>query len=173
MHRIGYLSGGSPSSARTSEVVEAFRDGLRELGYVEGRNITMEWRFSQGRGDQLPTLATELSQMKLEAIVTTGGPATRAAKQATSTIPIVMAFSGDPVGTGLKGRQTGRSACRATNEVRAANQSQDGEGAWAHHSAGAAPAGGSRHRMTNPEPAIVEYMRSAYCWYFTSQRYVL
>jgi putative tryptophan/tyrosine transport system substrate-binding protein len=101
MHRIGYLSGGTPSSARTSALVEAFRDGLRELGYVEGRNLTIEWRFSEGRGEQFPALANELSQLKVEAIVTTGGPATRAAKQATNTIPIVMAFSGDPVGTGL------------------------------------------------------------------------
>ena len=101
VHRIGYLSGGSPSSARTSLLVEAFRDGLRELGYVEGRNIAIEWRFSEGRGEQFPTLANELSQLQVEVIVATGGPATRAAKQATSTIPIVMAFSGDPVGTGL------------------------------------------------------------------------
>ena len=101
VHRIGYLSGGSPSSARTSALVEAFRDGLREFGYVEGRNLTIEWRFSQGRSEQFPALANELSHLKLEAIVTIGGPATRAAKQATSTIPIVMAFSGDPVGTGL------------------------------------------------------------------------
>lgn len=93
VHRIGFLSGGSPSAARTSSLVEAFRDGLRELGYVEGRNITIEWRFSQGRGEHFPTLANELSQVKVEAIVATGGPATRAAKQATSTIPIVMAFT--------------------------------------------------------------------------------
>jgi putative ABC transport system substrate-binding protein len=100
-HRIGYLSGGSPSSERTSTLVEAFREGLRELGYVEGRNITIDWRFSQGRAEQFPSLVAELIQSKVEAIVTTGGPATRAAKQATSTIPIIMAFSGDPVGTGL------------------------------------------------------------------------
>jgi putative ABC transport system substrate-binding protein len=67
---------------------------------VEGRNIAVDWRFSQ-RNEELPSFANELIQLKLQAIVATGGPAIRAIKQVTKTIPIIMAFSGDPVGTGL------------------------------------------------------------------------
>jgi putative ABC transport system substrate-binding protein len=97
-HRIGFLSQGDPSSP----FVAAFREGLRELGYSEGQNISIEWRYSsRTTGEELNAFANELVGLKLEAIVTTGGPATRAMKQATSAIPIVMAFSGDPVGTGL------------------------------------------------------------------------
>src|SRR2546428_2635511 len=97
VHRIGYLSqGGGPSSP----LVQVFRDGLREFGYVEGQNLTIEWRFTN-RDEQLPSVANELIQLKVEGIVTTGGPATRAVQQATSTITIIMTFSGDPVGTGL------------------------------------------------------------------------
>jgi putative ABC transport system substrate-binding protein len=98
IHRIGYLS--SPAGTASPRLIQAFRDGLRELGHVEGQNIAIEWRFSQ-RNEQLPSLANELIQLKVEAVVATGGPAIRAVKQVTSTIPIVMAFSGDPVGTGL------------------------------------------------------------------------
>jgi len=98
-HRIGFLSQGLASSP----FVAAFREGLRELGYSEGQNISIEWRFASPSrlGEELNAFANELVGLKLEAIVTTAGPATRAMKQATSTIPIVMAFSGDPVGTGL------------------------------------------------------------------------
>jgi putative ABC transport system substrate-binding protein len=97
-HRIGFLSQGLASSP----FVAAFREGLRELGYSEGQNILIEWRYaSPSRLDELIAFANDLVGLKLEAIVTTAGPATRAMKQATSTIPIVMAFSGDPVGTGL------------------------------------------------------------------------
>jgi putative ABC transport system substrate-binding protein len=97
VHRIGFLSPGLPSSP----FVAAFRDGLRELGYSEGQNISIEWRFSSRSAEELNAFANELVGLKLEAIVTFAGPATRAVKQATTTIPIVMAFSGDPVGTGL------------------------------------------------------------------------
>ena len=91
LHLIGYLSSGvSPSPS----LIQAFREGLQELGYVEGRNITIESRF----GGQLRSLANELVQLKAEVIVASGGPAVRAVQQATTTIPIVMAFSGDPVG---------------------------------------------------------------------------
>src|SRR5262245_51453892 len=87
--RIGYLSGNSPSgiSART----EAFRQGLRELGYVEGKNIVIEYRYGEGKLDLLPTLAAELVHLKVDVIVTTGSTATRPAKAATSTsrVPIV------------------------------------------------------------------------------------
>ena len=97
--RIGYLSGGSPSavSART----EAFRQGLRELGYVEGKNIVIEYRYAEGKLDRLPALAAELVRLKVDVIVTGGATATRAAKEATTTIPIVMTQDGDPVGSGF------------------------------------------------------------------------
>ena len=97
--RIGILHGASASSvaART----EAFRQGLRELGYVEGKNIVIEWRYAEGKADRLPGLAAELVGLKVDIIVTTGPIVTRAAKEATSTIPIVMTNEGDPVGTGF------------------------------------------------------------------------
>ncbi len=97
--QIGSLWLGSPSLA--TPYVEAFRQGLRELGYVEGQNIVIEWRFAGSRAELLPDLAAELVRLKVDLIVATAGPSVRAAKQATTTIPIVMAFSGDPVGTGL------------------------------------------------------------------------
>jgi ABC-type uncharacterized transport system substrate-binding protein len=96
---IGFLSGVSPSvnAAR----VEAFRQGLRELGYVEGKNIVTEYRFAEGKLDRLPSLASELVRLKVDIIVTAAPPPTRAAKQATATIPIVMEFDDDPVGNGF------------------------------------------------------------------------
>lgn len=97
--RIGYLSGSPPSSI--AEHNEAFRQGLRELGYMEGKNIVIEWRSAEGKGDRLPALATELVHRKVEVIVTAGPLVTRAAKQATSTIPIVMAQDPDPVADGF------------------------------------------------------------------------
>lgn len=96
--QIGYLEGG-PRSRHTVRM-EAFRQGLRELGYEEGKNILIEWRFSDGKRDRLSALATELVGLNVAVIVTGGGGPTRAAKKATSTIPIVMAQDNDPVGTG-------------------------------------------------------------------------
>jgi ABC-type uncharacterized transport system substrate-binding protein len=98
-HQIGYLSTDSPSTIAAR--IEAFRQGLRELGYVEGKNIVIEWRFAEGKADRLPGLAAELVRLKVDAIVTSGPAATRAAKQATVTIPIVTAQDPDPVGNGL------------------------------------------------------------------------
>jgi len=97
--RIGYLSGNSPSgiSARTA----AFRQGLRELGYVEGKNIVIEYRYGEGKLDLLPTLAAELVHLRVAVIVTTGSTATRPAKAATSRVPIVMGSDNDPVGNGF------------------------------------------------------------------------
>ena len=97
--RIGILHGASASSvaART----EAFREGLRERGYVEGENILIEYRYAEGKSDRLPALAAELVRLNVDIIVTTGPIVTRAAKEATSTIPIVMTNEGDPVGTGF------------------------------------------------------------------------
>ena len=97
--RIGYLTNESLSA--TSARNEAFRQGLRELGYVEGKNIVIEWRSAEGKLDRVPALAAELVRLKVDVIVTIGSSVTRSAKEATSTIPIVMAQDNDPVGDGL------------------------------------------------------------------------
>jgi putative ABC transport system substrate-binding protein len=97
--RIGYLTGVSPST--NSARHETFRQGLRELGYVEGKNIVIEWRSAEGKFDRLPALAAELVRLKVDIIVTGGGATTRAVKEATTTIPIVMTQDGDPVGNGF------------------------------------------------------------------------
>ena len=96
--RIGFLFYGSPGP---SPELDAFRQGLRELGYIEGQNIVIEYRFASGRVERLPELATELVRLKPDVIVTPGTPASLAAKQATSTIPIVFAGVADAVGAGL------------------------------------------------------------------------
>jgi ABC-type uncharacterized transport system substrate-binding protein len=97
--RIGYLTGtlSSANSARR----EAFRQGLRELGYVEGKNIIIEWRSAEEKLDRFPALAAELVRLKVDIIVTGGSSPTRAAKEATTTIPIVMSNDNDPVGNGF------------------------------------------------------------------------
>jgi putative ABC transport system substrate-binding protein len=97
--RIGNLSAGSP--ANNPHRFEAVRQGLRELGYVEGKNIVIERRFAEGKFDRLPSLAAELVRLNVAVILTSGGISTRAAKEATSTIPIVMAQDNDPVGNGF------------------------------------------------------------------------
>jgi putative ABC transport system substrate-binding protein len=97
--RIGYLSGPSPSTSANRR--QAFRQGLRELGYVEGKNIVIEYRYAEGKFDRLPALAAELVGLKVDIIVTSGPQTTRPAKQATSTIPIVMGQDPDPVGNGF------------------------------------------------------------------------
>jgi putative tryptophan/tyrosine transport system substrate-binding protein len=97
--RIGSLYAGDPSTQ--SARIEAFRQGLRDLGYVEGKNIVIERRYAEGKYDRLPALVAELVRLKVDIIVTGGGPATRAAKEATSTIPIVMTNDADPVASGI------------------------------------------------------------------------
>ena len=97
--RIGYLSAGSPST--NSARIEAFRQGLRELGYVEGKNIVIEYRYAEGKLDRLSELAAELVRLKVDVIVTTGPTSTGPTKAATVTIPIVMAQEFDPVGSGV------------------------------------------------------------------------
>jgi putative ABC transport system substrate-binding protein len=97
--RIGYLTGVSLSSI--SSRTEPFRQGLRELGYVEGKNIVIEWRSAEENLDRLPALAAELVRLKVDIIVTAGSSPTRAAKEATTTISIVMAQDPDPVGSGF------------------------------------------------------------------------
>jgi ABC-type uncharacterized transport system substrate-binding protein len=99
--RIGYLSNSDPASE--SARAEAIRRALRELGYIEGQNIAIEYRYAEGKRDRFPELAAELVRLKVDIIVVAGGdPAIRAAKNATKTIPIVMAGNGsDPVEAGL------------------------------------------------------------------------
>jgi putative tryptophan/tyrosine transport system substrate-binding protein len=97
--RIGFLSGASYSALAARD--EAFRQGLRELGYVDGKNIFIEWRYAEGKLDRLPALAAELVRLKVEVIVASAPPPTRSAKQATATIPIVMSYDDDPVGNGF------------------------------------------------------------------------
>ena len=97
--RIGYL-GGVSLSANTARH-EAFRQGLRELHYVEGKNIVIDWRSADGKLERLPALAAEMVRLKLDVIVTSGASATRAVKEATNTIPIVMTNDPDPVGDGI------------------------------------------------------------------------
>ena len=100
-YRIGFLGLASPSDPRIQRWLAAFRDGLAELGYVEGRNIAIESRWAGGKYERLPDLAAELVSLKTDVIVTAAVPAIRAAKEATSTIPIIMAVVVDPVATGL------------------------------------------------------------------------
>jgi len=97
--RIGYLVGGTPSSNAARD--DAFRQSLRELGYVEGKNIVIEARNAEGKSDRFPALVAELVRLKVDVIVTSGANTTRAAKEATTTIPIVFAQDGDPVTNGF------------------------------------------------------------------------
>jgi putative ABC transport system substrate-binding protein len=97
--RIAYLTGGSSSDA--PKLREAFREGLRDLGWIEGQNIVIEYRFSEGRYDRLPKLAADLVRLKVDVIVAVATPAALAAKNATGTTPIVGLSMGDPVGIGL------------------------------------------------------------------------
>jgi putative ABC transport system substrate-binding protein len=99
MPRIGYLIAVSPSASANR--VQAFLDGLRELGYTDGTNLVIDYRYAEEKLDRLPTLAAELVSLKPDIILTAGSQATRAAKEATSTIPIVMTNDPDPVGSGF------------------------------------------------------------------------
>jgi len=96
---VGFL--GAPSASGWADRVEALRAGLRDLGYVEGKNIIIEFRWAEEHYDRLAGLADELVRLKVDVLVTHGTPGTRAAQRATKTIPIVMAVSGDAVATGL------------------------------------------------------------------------
>jgi len=95
--RMGLLYLGAPPNA----ILDGFMQGMRELGYIEGKNIIIEYRFAEGKEDRLPELATELVRLKVDAIFTAGTPAIFALKQATKTIPIVFFSTSDPIGTGV------------------------------------------------------------------------
>ena len=98
-YKVGFL--GNSTAALEATLVAAFRDGLRELGYVEGRNIVIEYRWAEGEYARLPALIAELLALKIDVIVTAGTPAALAVKRATTSTPLVMVAVGDPVGTGL------------------------------------------------------------------------
>ncbi len=97
--RIGLL--GATDLSTNSARIQAFRQGLRELGYVEGKSIIIEYRWAEGKSERLPNLAAELVRSKVDIIVTAGPAVSRPAKESTSTIPIVLAFDNDPVGSGF------------------------------------------------------------------------
>jgi putative tryptophan/tyrosine transport system substrate-binding protein len=99
IRRVGFL--GNSTAALEANLVVPFREGLRERGYVEGRDLTIEYRWAEGQYDRLPALIAELVALKVDIIVTAGTPAALAVKRATTTIPLVMVAVGDPVGTGL------------------------------------------------------------------------
>jgi len=100
--RIGFLASRSRSTPTNPDVYyDAFVDQLAKLGYVEGKNLAIEWRFADGKYERLPQLASELVKLNVEVIVAHSSPGTRAAQQATHTIPIVMTAVGDPVGSGF------------------------------------------------------------------------
>jgi putative ABC transport system substrate-binding protein len=100
VHRIGFLSPGLPRPDHDPPV-DAFRQGLRDLGYVEGHNLVIAYRGAEGQEERLPALATELVGLPVEVLVAVGPTATRAAQEATRTVPIVMTGTGDPVGAGF------------------------------------------------------------------------
>jgi putative ABC transport system substrate-binding protein len=97
--RVGYLTQGAPSSSDSS--LKAFREGLHDVGYVEGQNIIIEYRYAESRTERFPDLVADLLRLKVDVIVASGTQANLAAKRATGTIPIVMANSDDPLGSGL------------------------------------------------------------------------
>jgi putative ABC transport system substrate-binding protein len=99
IRRIGFL--GNSTAALEGNLIEPFREGLRDLGYVEGKNIVIEWRWAEGKYERFPALIAELIASKIDLIVTAGTPASLAVKKATTSIPLVMIAVGDPVGTGL------------------------------------------------------------------------
>src|SRR2546422_5690461 len=101
VRRVGYLNPGSSSDPLRQRRLEAFRQGLRDLGCVEGQNIAIESRWAEGKSDRYPTLAADLVRLEVDVIVAVGGAASKAAQQATKTIPIVMSLVNDPLGSGL------------------------------------------------------------------------
>jgi putative ABC transport system substrate-binding protein len=115
VYRVSFL--GNSSAALEANLVGPFREGLRELGYVEGRNIVIEYRWAEGEYERFPALIAELAALNVDVIVTAGTPAALAVKRTTPSIPLGMAAVGDPIGVGLaaslarpSGNVTGLSA---------------------------------------------------------------
>jgi ABC-type uncharacterized transport system substrate-binding protein len=115
-HRIGVLFGTSRSFNATR--IETFRQSLRELGYVEGKNVMIEYRYAEGKLDLLPALASELVHLKVDVIVTSATSGVLAAKNATKTIPLVFTSLGDPVGSGLVANLAARGERHGTKHSR-------------------------------------------------------
>jgi putative ABC transport system substrate-binding protein len=124
MPRIGYLGAFTPSAG--APLLEAFRQGMRELGYVEGRNIFIDYRWAEGTPDQFPALAGELINLRVDVIVTQSNAAVAALQQATRTIPIVVAAMGDPVGSGF----VASLARPGGNITGFSNESEEFAGKW-------------------------------------------
>jgi putative ABC transport system substrate-binding protein len=99
VHRVGFL--GNSTAALEANLVGPFREGLRDLGYVEGRNVVIEYRWAEAKYERLPALIAELIALKVDVLVTAGTPATLAVQKATTSVPLVMVAVGDPVGTGI------------------------------------------------------------------------
>src|SRR5215470_19870115 len=99
IRRIGYVSGSGPVTSDPR--FDALRQGLRDLGYIEGKNILLEYRYAEGRQDPIPSLVADLVELKVDVLLLTTLPGIRAAKQATKTIPIVIITAQDPVATGI------------------------------------------------------------------------
>src|SRR5262249_35718397 len=97
--RLGFLDNSTASGS--AALVDAFRQELSKLGWIEGKNVTIEYRFGEGKRDHLPELAADLVRVKVDLMVVAGDPAASAAKQATASTPIVMASASDPLGFGL------------------------------------------------------------------------
>ena len=107
--RIGFLIVSTPTAI--ADRLEAFRQGLRELGYVEGKQVMIEQRWAAGKIERMPELAAELMRLKVDVILSAGPQATRVAKQITSTTPIIMGFDNDPVGNGFVASLARPGAC--------------------------------------------------------------
>ena len=99
--RIGFLTTGSASDPRNAASMDTLRQALRDLGYVEGKNINFEYRYTEGKFEQLPSLAEELVRLKVDTLFATDSAAARAAKKSTTTIPIVFTTGGSPIAGGL------------------------------------------------------------------------
>jgi ABC-type uncharacterized transport system substrate-binding protein len=180
IYRIGYLSAAAPAASAT--VIDAFRQGLRERGWVEGQSFVIDYRFAEGRYDRLPDLAAELVRLNMDVIVAAPTPPAMAASKATRTIPIVMIGVNDPVGLGLVtslarpgGNVTGPSAMSSDfatkrlelfkqaipslNRVGVLSTSYDGAAAlasWNGIEAAASQAGLQIQRITARDPADFE-----------------
>jgi len=118
MYTVGTLGLGFPNPNPAQDWSSSFREAMRELGYAEGRNLTVKRASAGGRPERLAGLAGELARAKVDVIVTTAGPETRAARQATSTIPIVMVFAPDPISEGLGVASLARPGANVTGLTR-------------------------------------------------------
>ena len=151
--RIGFLDNSTASGSAV--LLEAFRQELSKLGWIEGKNITIEYRFAEQKHERLPELAADLVRLKVDLIVVSGTPSALAAKSATTTIPIVMANAGDPVGcrfgcqSGAAGRQCHRALEFITRAKHQKARDTQGRGPQARPSWTSAVAGSSIAQTSN------------------------